>query len=709
MNNEWNRRRILQGAAVVGGAALLPAVTGPLSPARAIGQDREQSQTQMVPGGNGIIYSLQADGRLKWFRHLGWQDGSANWASETGREIGAGWQIHTSLLADETGQLFGLCGDGSLWWHRWVLTDPNTGAGYWAANTNAVIHRGFGGFSSVFGGWNGVIYAVDPNGDLYWFRYLAGDGTNGPGAWANGGQGALIATGRRDYDLNMADRDGVIYGVRHGATLDWFRYLAGDGSNGPGAWANDGRPIGIGSGWEWGSTVERFADAGTFYCVWVDRSEPVGPDHELHWYRLRNWKTVDATARPDWTADAGRLVGTGFTVTRTANLQGYADRWSARPGDKVDVSVSTSADTYQASLLRLEGPLPGTVVLPVSAHAGGLQQLQPNYRSAGCGWRTSFSLTIPAGAKSGFHVVQLTGPHGMRRYIPLVVRPAKPVEKVAVLLPFLTHNAYNHWGGHFQYSWDEHPRRRTLTTRRPFANAYIEGPGHMDVRFYGDLFLLRWLARNEIAYDCYQDLDLHSPDAWLNGYRLLILASHPEYWTPTMRERVETYLANGGKVVYTGGNGMYERVDLSSDGSAVLHRNTSGQRWLWRDQGRPESSVFGVAYNGASFMEFAPYQVDTDHPFLEGTGLKPGDTFGHTGYNFAASGWEVDAMDGAGPLLPGVRRIAHGTQNHGSDMVFWDKGKGGWVFSVGSLCFNGALAYDPAMSRLLRNAVLSAL
>ncbi|ANZ42120.1 hypothetical protein BBK82_45505 [Lentzea guizhouensis] len=705
-NSGVARRTVLQGAAALAGAAL---VAGP-GTARAADDDPEQRLLQIVPGGNGVLYAWYADGRLKWFKHLGRTDGTYNWADGNGREIGLGWQIHTTVLASQDGQVFGFCGDGTLWWHKWVLTNSATGEGYWAPGTNNIIHRGFRDYAAVFGGWDGVFYAVDKQGDLYWFKYKAGDGSNGPGAWAHDGVGQKIASGKRDYDLWWADTDGVIYAVRHGASLHWFRYLAGDGSTGPGAWANDGEGIGIGSGWDWGSSVERFADAGgVFYCVFVNR-DPDRPDHELHWYRLTNHRTVDVDGGGTWAAGGtGKLVGTGFTVTRAANLQGYT-RWSASQGERLDVAVSTTLDEYRASVLRLNGPVEQGYAAEVWAprtFRGRRQLLRSGYRANGCGWTTDLSVDI-GDWPSGFHVVKLEGAYGMRQYIPFVVKPKQPEHDVALLLPFLTHNAYNHWGGHFQYTWDERPARRKITTNRPFGNAFIEGPGFIDVRFHGDLLLMKWFADNSLGYDCYQDVDLHDP-SWLAQYKVLVLASHPEYWTPQMRDAVETYLANGGRVIYTGGNGMYERVDHDPAGF-VLHRNDSGHRWLWRDQGRPESAVLGVAYDSWSYMEMKPYVVSAEHPFLEGTGLTVGSEFGHTGYNFAASGWEVDNRAGAGRVEPDAVAFAHGLQDpgHGAEMVVLPKPNGGWVFSVGSLCFNGALADDPAMARILRNAVEAA-
>ncbi|MCF2528715.1 N,N-dimethylformamidase beta subunit family domain-containing protein [Yinghuangia soli] len=731
-----SRRRVVSGAAVLAGAAVLPQgmsraiaaprpgsgpdpAPGPGPSARQIGPvDTEQSQLAMVPGGNGIIYSVQADGRLKWFRHLGRETGRMSWAANgSPRDIGVGWQSYTQVLAADDGQLFGLRGDGTLVWSKYTLSNWDTGEGTWHPNTNNVIHQGFGHFAYIFGGRQGVIYAVDADGDIYWFRYLAGDGSTSPGAWADNGVGSRIATGRRDYDLHFADLDGVIYGVRHGGSLDWFRYLAGDGSNGPGAWANGGTAIPIGRGWEWGTTVERFADAGVFYCVWIDRADPARPDHELRWYRLANWRTVHLDGRPVWTSAHGVLVGTGFTTCRTANLQGYTDRWSAAPGETIAVSVSSAFPRYQVTVLRLDGPLaPGVapdpansqVVVAPATYAGRMRKLPAGYRSGGCGWPPDFTVTVQPGWRSGFYAVRLTGENGVRRYIPFVVRPAAPTARVAVLLPFLTHSAYNTWGGHSQYSWDEYPHRRTHTMLRPFAACNLEPSGAMDARFYGDLLLLRWLADNNIAYDCYQDLDLHRDGSWAGRYKAVVLTTHPEYWTPAMRNRLEAYLTGGGRVVNTGGNAMYERVDISADGTAVLHRDARGARWLWRDQGLPERNVIGVAYNG-SFMDFAPYRVlAPGHPFLTGTGLRAGSEFGRTGYNFGASGWEMDSSNMEGPPLPGVAVLAHGTTPLGAHMVHFDRGNGGWVFSTGSVSFNGVLAHDAVASRILRNVFAAA-
>ncbi|GAA3627977.1 hypothetical protein GCM10022267_12880 [Lentzea roselyniae] len=191
--------------------------------------------------------------------------------------------------------------------------------------------------------------------------------------------------------------------------------------------------------------------------MWVNKDHNQ-PDHELRWYKLRNHTTVDRDGVV-WINGNGALVGTGFTVTRAANLQGYTS-WSVPEGGQLPVVIE------QGGAHEVWAPRTFT---------GRRQLLQQGYRANGCNWQTDS--TVPGGSwESGFHVVKLEGAYGMRQYIPFVVKPQQPRHKVALLLPYLTHNAYNHWGGHFQYTWTIAPRAAasplsgrspTPTSRRP--------------------------------------------------------------------------------------------------------------------------------------------------------------------------------------------------------------------------------------------------
>ncbi len=587
-----------------------------------------------------------------------------------------------------------------------MLANPETGEGTWAPQSGkAVIGHGFDRYPRVFGGWGGVIYAVDDFGNLSWYRYTAVDGSRGDAAWVGGGAGMPIGHTWQPYIWLWADPQGVIFGAKQGGDLVWWRYLAGDGSCGPGAWANGGAGKVIGVGWGDGAHKELFSNGqGTIYAVAVDNTAVPGDDDKLLWFRLLNAEHVHQDTGPRW-ANGGVpvQVGTGFTVERSAAPQGYPVTLSARPGDGLSFAISTTFKSVSASVIRLAPAAddPVTVQAP-RAIAGRLQLLRDGYRSNGCGWAAELPLQVPADWKSGIYAVRLAGPRGLSHHMAFVVRPKNPTAPVAFLLPTNTYNAYNFWGGHNQYSNGEDYGRRTVTFLRPGTASEVEPTGTISHLLYSDLFLLRWMSANGFAFDCYHDGDLHDGGrsaTWLRrrNYKALVLASHPEYWSDVMRQHLVNYLEEGGRLIYTGGNGIYERVEVTGDGTALVFRQADGARDVYRDLGKSEAEVLGVEFGG-DYMTFAAYQVVRDHPLLEGTGLAVKDLFGEVAHNVAASGWEVDQMPP--DSLHGTVLAMGMNPGRGADMTFVERANGGWVFSAGSISFNGALQRDTVRPRI---------
>ncbi|HEX6920735.1 MAG TPA: N,N-dimethylformamidase beta subunit family domain-containing protein, partial [Actinomycetes bacterium] len=688
-----SRRTVLGGGLVLGAAKLLHL---PQAAYAQVTYDPRQRFVRLVGGGNGTIYAVQADGRLLWYRNMGWATVTASWAnSGRGRQIGTGWAQFRTVMADADGTIFALRSDGDLLWYRYVCTNLETGAGYWAAHSGSRIGHGFDTFPRVFGGYDGVIWGIDGAGDLFWNRYLRKDGLMTGAAWAGG---TKVGTGWYGIGDVVADTGGVLYAMA--GSLRWYRYI--DGGPGHRYWAAGGGRI-IGSGWRVNTQKAAVcAGSGAIYRVALDTGPVPDRDDRLIGYRLTNWKTAGSQG-PNWSSRNGTVVGTGFTVEATAALQGYSTTLDVRRGSRATFATSSTFASFTASVQRL-GPGAGVVQVrdPVTV-SGRLRLLPSDYRSAGCRWPDSFAVDVPADWPSGLYAVRLEGPHGLQHLIPFTVRPVQPSTPIAVLFPTNTYRAYEFWGGHNQYTVGEVGRQRTMSLLQPYANVPTTAYGLRDHTWYSDQLLLRWMAGQGIDFDAYEDQDLHLSADWLLGYRALVLTTHPEYWTETMRSNLIGWLATGGRLIYTGGNGIYERVSYDPDRKALTFRRSDGARDVYREAGLPESQILGVAYDSSTYGTLAPFKVTRDHPLFEGTGLSVGDTFGASGYNGPASGLEVDARLGLAGDASDEEVIAEGLHSRPSAMVFMERPNGGFVFSAGSLSFNGALSDDARMSRLLRN------
>src|SRR5260370_36308186 len=62
------------------------------------------------------------------------------------------------------------------------------------------------------------------------------------------------------------------------------------------------------------------------------------------------------------------------------------------------------------------------------------------------------------------------------------------------------------------------------------------------------------------AYDMYTDVNLDQCVGAcidnLKSYKVVLITTHPEYWSDNMRDRLDDYLSSGGHLVYTAGNGL---------------------------------------------------------------------------------------------------------------------------------------------------------
>jgi N,N-dimethylformamidase len=654
---------------------------------------------------DGVIYGVTTSGDLLWYRHFR-RDGVTQWANGgTARNVGTGWAYFNTVFAGGDGEIYAVDPNGALLWYRHLSRD---GAVAWAnGGVGQQIGSGWDQFLHVFPGGDGIVYGVTPSGDLLWYRHLRQAGVF---TWAHGGRGQRIGSGWNQYARVFGGSDGVIYAMASSGELFWFRHLSRDGRP---EWRHGGAPQRIGTGWH------------TFTHVFSGRNGViygVRADGALMWYRH-----LGRDGEAEWAnGGSGVQIGSGWGDLTVA-MEGYATPLSGAPGETINFRTSTSASHYNVTYIRLKPGPGGSIGVPAgppTAVAGTLQQVPNDVWQHGCGWRSSFRLTIPNGWRSGLYSAECVDSEGFTFHIVFVVKPRPTARsRIAVLANVNTWNAYNSYGGRSQYTT---PNGLILSFDRPNPAASPVGSG-INHLARAESWVLGWLEDAGYAVDVYSDIDWDRGIPGFNDYKALVLQTHPEYWTTAMFDRLEAYLAQGGRVLYLAGNGIYERVAYLLNHTQIRLRDNPAQvRDLFRDLPvpRPERAVLGVAYEGDNWTGdtsyYRPLRVDDKtHRFFAGTGLENGDLIGHDGLNGAASGWEMDTSEelpgkSPGQPPPNIQVLARGTNtgpdnNYGAQMTYYDTPAGGWVFAAGSLTFGGSLVQDPRLQAMVRNAIDEAL
>jgi hypothetical protein len=258
-------------------------------------------------------------------------------------------------------------------------------------------------------------------------------------------------------------------------------------------------------------------------------------------------------------------------------------------------------------------------------------------------WPVAVRTRVSDDWESGLYmaVVTDTDDRARRRFAPFVVRAAQP-RTIVVGVPFTTYHAYNAWGGASLYAYNSPDGvATTLPIARPFD--VFDGAGFA---FYGDWQLARWLDRERYDVSYVTSYDLHSDPAALDGARLFISAFHDEYWSTSMRERLEHHVVEGGNAVFLAANSIYWRVRL--DGVTMTchkaeqfaddpHPDITA-RWRSALIGKPEYQLLGSWYDAYQFPYGSGHAwtvSDADHWMYAGTGLTNGATLpGLVGYEW---------------------------------------------------------------------------
>ena len=290
------------------------------------------------------------------------------------------------------------------------------------------------------------------------------------------------------------------------------------------------------------------------------------------------------------------------------------------------------------------------------------------------GWETDFTLTVPAGLKSGCYAARLRSGKD-EDYIPFYVRPPRgtATSKVLFLAPMCSYMAYANrmrswllasaellacrlhviqpWEQHLNENpeiggslYDHHSdgsgicyssRLRPILNFRPKVMMAAAAHGSMLWQYNADTHLTDWLEHEGFDFDALTDEELHTEGLeCLKPYNVVITGTHPEYYSGAMLDAVKAYTDLGGRFMYMGGNGLYWHTCYHPElpGVVEVRRAEGGTRaWkcepgeyyhasdgrlggLWRFQNRPPQKLVGTGFISQGF-DLCTYYRRTPHSF----------------------------------------------------------------------------------------------
>ena len=383
-------------------------------------------------------------------------------------------------------------------------------------------------------------------------------------------------------------------------------------------------------------------------------------------------------------------------------------------------------------------------------------------------WDVSLEYEIPADLKSGIYAARLLADEA-EDYLPFFVCPARGTSTAAVafLLPTFTYLAYSNEGVFIpglQSLYSEHsdgsgvPHAsllKPLRNLRPKKHGYrCSVAGSLFARHLSaDLYFVDWMEAQGYDYDIITDelLAADEGDNLLGQYKVVATGSHPEYVSERMLNGFESYLHNGGRVMYFGGNGFYWVTSQFMDKPHIIevrrangsrpwisepgehyHASTGEKGGLWRFRGRAPNKLAGVGFSAQGWRadeacglnrpyRRQPASFDPRAAFIfEGIGADETIAdFPSLGLGYGAAGDEIDRLDhdlgspkhalvlatatGFDADYQGVieeRKDVHakstevGDPKVRADMVYFECPNNGAVFSVSSMSWFSCLSYN---------------
>jgi hypothetical protein len=404
-----------------------------------------------------------------------------------------------------------------------------------------------------------------------------------------------------------------------------------------------------------------------------------------------------------WVLDENAKPGTrAWRIKSSAprDIEGFADRVSAKVGDRVRLYVETSAASYRVTAFRL-GWYGGDGARRVwrSDVLPGLNQpapiLEPETNTIVAPWSATVAFDVTSRFVEGSYLLKLTSSTGGASYVPLIVRNDASTADLVVQHQTTTWQAYNRWGGYSLYLGPDgtfQTRSRVVSFDRPYD---ARGAGGM-LRALPFIALLEGDGM-DVTY--WTDNDLHARPWLLRNHRSLVSLNHDEYWSTRMRDGLEAALAAGVNYANLGANAIYRKIRfepsaLGADrrvvGYKVRHEDPLNGvdndqvtvNWRNPPSDDPESAVLGPMYQCYGVHDDLVVGAAGSWVFA-GTGLANGDVIP------GAIAGEYDRIWPDEPTPRTVQILAHSPlwcrgRTRYADTTYYTARSGAGVFNVSS-------------------------
>jgi hypothetical protein len=405
---------------------------------------------------------------------------------------------------------------------------------------------------------------------------------------------------------------------------------------------------------------------------------------------------------------------------RSTLIEGYVSRASVRPGEKLDIFVSTepaspfTLDIYRLGYYQGRG---GRHMLRLGPFDGAAQPTPAvgDQRVRECQWAPTATLTISKDWVSGVYLGKLSGlKHRYQSYIIFIVRDDRQADFLFQCSDN-TWQAYNAWPDNYSLYINDREDKKILVSGvrvsydRPYAkytqiydNPMSQGSGEF---LLWEFPLAYWMEQQGYDVTYCSNIDIHADPQCVLRAKAFLSVGHDEYWSRQQFDNVMDAIKAGVNAAFLSGNTCCFVAPLSASSHGVANRilTRAGRYGGVRPKEQPYMADLTIeAPNEATLIgaqTVSPFNgsgdwivTRPDHWLFTGTGMKKGDRIpGLVGWEFHGEPADIPGLEvvAEGPTWTGGEAESHYTA------TIYPGPKGNNVFNASTIWWAQGLASPP--------------